>query len=163
MSIVVSDTSPIRALDHLRLLELLETLFGEILIPPAVVIELEKPRLRFARIVVSEVAFLRVVAPADRGMVDDLQMTLDPGEAEAIALAIEVGADTVLLDEAAGRDVARQRGLFPIGILGVLLQAKRQGFLDSIRPLLDRLEVELGFFISRDLRHEVLKTAEEED
>lgn len=162
MSIVVSDTAPIRALDHLRLLDLLETLFGEILIPPAVVTEL-KPRPRFAPIMVSEIAFLRVVAPGDRGAVDQLRRTLDPGEAEAIALAIEVGADTVLLDESAGRAIARQRGLLPIGILGVLLQAKRQGFVDSIRRLLERLEVELGFFISPDLRHEVLKIADEKD
>ncbi len=59
MSIVVSDTSPIRALAHLDHLRLLEGLFGEVLIPPTVVRELEQPRLRFKPVVVSGLSFVR--------------------------------------------------------------------------------------------------------
>jgi len=161
MPVVVSDTSPLRALAHLDRLDLLSALFGEVLIPPSVVAELEQPRSRFAPVAIGALSFVRVQAPSGRTMVDELRQLLGPGEAEAIALAVEVHADAILIDETAGRAVARQRGLLPVGVLGVLLRAKHRRLILAVVPLIDRLQEELGFFISPALRAEILKQAGE--
>jgi predicted nucleic acid-binding protein len=75
---------------------------------------------------------------------------LGDGEREAIALAIEIGADAVLIDERAGRRVAEEAGLKVIGTLGLLLEAKRAGHIRTIRPELDKL-LETSFFLSPQL------------
>lgn len=142
-------------------LQLLHSLFGEVLIPPAVVRELEQPRSRFLPVLVQGLPFIRVQSPTDRKAVEELLDTLGPGEAEAIALAMEIHADAILIDEKAGRAVARQRGLLPLGILGTLVRAKQRGFLGEVKPLLDRLQTELGFFISPSIRTTILRQVSE--
>ena len=94
-------------------------------------------------------------------MVSGLSVFLGPGESEAIALALEVKAEALLIDEAAGRAAALQHGLRPVGALGVLLRAKHKGIIGPIAPLLNRLETELNFFISDPVRREVLHRANE--
>jgi hypothetical protein len=64
-----------------------------------------------------------------------LASSLDPGEPEAIAL--ELNADLILMDERRGRFMARRLGLEVIGVLGVLVRAKRKGHLDELKPVLD--------------------------
>ena len=149
MSIVVSDTSPIRALHQLGLISLLETLFGEVLVPPAVVAELAAPRRAFPSIDVASVACLRVTAPKDQSQVAILRRTLDAGESEAIALALELGAD--LIDEASGRSEARRLGIQPVGVLAVLIRGKKSGAVSAVMPLVDRLRDDFGFFVSTHL------------
>lgn len=74
---------------------------------------------------------------------------LDLGETEAIALAGELHADWLLIDETAGRDEAARQGIQTIGTLGVLREAHRAGLLD-IRVSIDEL-VQLGFRVSPSL------------
>jgi len=105
--------------------------------------------------------FFRIQAPRNRAAVAELQATLGPGEAEALVLAGEVHADAILIDESAGRAAALRRGLTPLGVLGILLRAKQRGLIDSLRPLMDRLQNELGFFVSPELRSAVLEQAGE--
>ncbi len=163
MAVVVSDTSPIRALAHLDLLPVLDALFGKVLIPPVVVRELFNPPDRFVSLVVADFPFLEVCSPADKGLVDRLGQTLDLGEAEAIALACEVQAEALLIDEDAGRGVARRMGLLPLGTVGLLLRAKERGLCGDIGPLLDRLRSELRFFISESLFSKAIRLAGEND
>ena len=70
-------------------------------------------------------------------------------------------ADAVLLDERRGREVAGQLGLRTIGILGLLLQAKSAGLLPAVRPVLDDLQREAGFWITEPLRQQLLSLAGE--
>jgi hypothetical protein len=86
---------------------------------------------------------------------------LDIGEAEAIALAIEMKADIVLLDEIEGRDVAAQLDLPVAGILGILLAAKLKGEIPALRPEIRLLRERGNFFISRRLEAEILAAAGE--
>lgn len=161
MAIIVSDTSPIRALSHLNLLHLLPTIFDEVLIPPAVAEELEHPRRQFATINVQSLRFMRVQAPADVQKVEELRRVLDLAEAEAIALALEVRVTSILIDEADGRRAAADAGLEPVGALGVLLRGKEIGEVNAVAPLLEQLERELKFRVSGSLRREVLRLAGE--
>jgi predicted nucleic acid-binding protein len=160
-SLVVSDTSPVRALNHLGLLHILQDLFTTVLIPPAVRDELLKPTRTCPVIDISRVPFLRVQAPHDAVRVSSFLAHLDPGEAEALVLALEVQAQVLLLDERKARRVAEGLGLTSIGTLGLLLEAKRQGLVPTVHPLLVRLRDELAFFLSDALLHNVLDLAGE--
>jgi predicted nucleic acid-binding protein len=85
-----------------------------------------------------------------------LKQTLDRGEAEAIALSIEVNADWTILDEREGRKVAKSLGLNVTGILGILLRAKQVGELESLQPIIDDLINRAGFRIAPELLTQIL-------
>ncbi|MGM0577132.1 MAG: DUF3368 domain-containing protein [Myxococcota bacterium] len=86
---------------------------------------------------------------------------LDPGETEAIALAVERKADVLLVDERRARRAATRLGQRVLGVLGVLLQAKRRGLVEELRPILHDLTEEAGFRIGPELVARVLKAAGE--
>jgi predicted nucleic acid-binding protein len=163
VSVVISDTSPLRALAHLGLLHLVPAIFDDVLIPPAVLHELENPAGQSAPVQLEALKGVRVVVPVDLNRIRDLReiQGLDLGEAEALALAIQVGALEVLIDEYEGRRIARELGLATVGVLGLLVRAKQSGLLDSITPLIDRLKTEFNFFISEALRSEIIRRASE--
>ena len=159
--IVISDSSPIRALADVDCLEVLATLYGEVYIPPAVLDELENPRSELPPLSIRILTFIHVKGPKNQKAVRDLCATLDAGESEAIVLAIEMGADVLLMDEKIGRAEAKRRGLTVTGVLGVLINAKLNGIVPAVKPLLDRLQTETAFFVSVQLREEVLRQAGE--
>jgi predicted nucleic acid-binding protein len=67
----------------------------------------------------------------------------------------------VLIDELDGREMAMQMGLKPLGVLGVLVRAKKNGLIGLIKPLMDQLQTEIGFFISAKLYAEILRLSGE--
>jgi predicted nucleic acid-binding protein len=86
---------------------------------------------------------------------------LDPGEANAIALAIELQADDLLIDERLGRREALQFGLSIIGILGILIIAKQRNLIPTVRPVMDDLIDRAGFRVSSKLYQQVLNRSNE--
>lgn len=104
--IVVSDTSPITSLVDVGQVELLRTLFGTVIVPPEVSRELERGR-------VGVPGWVEVRELKDRTMVSRFSVEVDLGEAEALALAIELNADRLLIDEQQGRAIAERLGLRP--------------------------------------------------
>lgn len=161
MPSIVSDTSPLRALVGLGRLDLLEAIFQEVIIPPAVLDELNRADSRLPSVTQARLGFVRVMTPTDTAVVLDRWSKLHRGETEALALAVELGADAILMHETEGRNVAQSLGLRPLGVLGILLMAKERGLLPEIAPLVDQLQRNIGFFISRSLRSQVLALAAE--
>ena len=161
--IVVSDTSPIINLAAIGQLDLLQRLYGTILIPQAVYHEIavRGSRQAGAREIETLQWFERYHV-RDVALVKRLEQQLDAGEAEAIALSIERQADLLLLDERRGRMLARQLGVAVTGLLGVLLVAKQRGYLAAVRPALHDLMTKAGFWIGPELFSRVLKDASEE-
>ena len=104
--------------------------------------------------------WLKVQEVENRETVQILLADLDLGEAEVIALAKEVNADNVLLDDLDARRFAKRVGLSAIGTVGILLAARLQGKIPSLREEMDRLQAH-GFRISKILMEEVLKAAGE--
>ncbi len=100
-------------------------------------------------------------AVANRLLVHSLRQDLDAGEAEAIALAIEIEADWLLMDERLGRETAHHFGLRYVGLVGILSAAKQRGDLKALRPHLDRLRDVAGFRVSSALYEQVLRDAGE--
>lgn len=161
---VVSNTSPLSALAVIGRLDILREQFGVIRIPHAVWSELSrlehltgKRTLEQAR----EVGWLEVQTVANRSLVDVLGVTLDAGESEAIAMAVELPAELLIMDESAGRAMARSLNLGIAGTLGVLLKAKRDGKISSLANEMDRLVNEAGFFVTDRVRKSFLAEAGE--
>jgi predicted nucleic acid-binding protein len=160
-AVVVSDTSPIRALKHLGLLDLLPSFYDQVLLPPAVASELAATTSGMPALHASEMPWLVVRAPRDRDQVAALALSLGAGESEAIALAIEVNADALLIDERKGRTQANRVGVKIMGTIGLLLRAKSMGHIDRLSPLLDSLETGIAFRIAVSLRNDALRLAGE--
>jgi predicted nucleic acid-binding protein len=161
VAIIVSDTSPLRALAHLGHLDLLEALYQEIVVPPAVARELLQQTPTLLTVDVSTLAFVRIQMPSASQQVQTFKQTLDAGESEALALAIELRADLVLLDEKRARAAALHHSLSLTGTLGILIEAKRRGMIPAVRPLMEKLLNEIKFFVSQHLRTYVLQVTGE--
>lgn len=152
--IVVSDTSPLTALLTIGRIELLKAIYQEVHIPPAVAAELQRYHRALPQ-------FVHVSPVRDNTRVMALARELDAGEAEAIILAQELQADFLLIDETIGRAAAQRQGVRVIGLLGVLLIAKKRKLITSVREVLDLLRGRAGFFVSRSVQEEVIRLAGE--
>ena len=160
--IVVSDASPLIALAAVGWLRLLHVLYGDVLVPEAVHREVTTANFHAPGAAeVSDAEWIRVQSVQERTLVAALSLELDPGEAEAIALAIESGADLLLIDERRGRAAANRLGIRVVGVLGVLIEAKGRGILPEVRPVLDALAAEAGFRVREALYRRVLEVAGE--
>jgi uncharacterized protein len=153
--IVVSDTSVLINLCRVGRGNLLKALFHEVVIPPEVAEE-------FARLATMVPRFGGLALPD--GIRQQTPSTLihaasglDAGETAALSLALEIRADAILVDERRGHDAAVELGLRTIGILGILLQAKNNGMLPMLRPVLDSLQRDAGFWMSASLREQILR------
>jgi uncharacterized protein len=152
--IVVSDTSPLTALLSIGAADLLPQIFREVVIPEAVRHELLRSHSQLP-------SWLRVEAVRISANVRQYARIVDVGEAEAIELAKELHADRLLIDERKGRRLAMQEGVPVIGLLGVVLLARRSGLIPSARALLQRLQLEAGMYLALDVREAALKTVGE--
>ena len=160
--IVVTDTSVLINLCRVGQSGLLMRLFREVVIPPEVAAEfshLVATVPRFAGLVLPE--GIRQQSPSALLPAVRSAIGLDLGEAAALSLAVEIHADAILVDERRGHEVALQLGLQTIGVLGVLLRAKTAGIIPVVKPLVDSLQRDAGFWISESLREEVLRAAGE--
>jgi uncharacterized protein len=106
--------------------------------------------------------FIRIVAPAKVAEALIGNQKLHAGEIDALSLAVEQKADAVLMDESAGRTAAAGLGLHSIGILGILIQAKKTGWVPVVGPLLEELQSKAGFWIAPSLRQRVLDIVSEQ-
>lgn len=156
----ICNTSPLLYLHRAGALGQLRELFGRVWVPGAVVEELQEGRRRGHDVPDPEdYAWLVVVEP-EAVPSEWLALDLGRGELAAMALALENPTQVVLLDDALARRIAHAAGLEVWGTLRVLLQAKDQGLILSLAPLLDRLQ-DAGMWISAGVRRRVLALAGE--
>jgi len=141
-----------------KYLHLLQKLYGRIIIPKSLFGELQNLGSAYHRELT--VDWIEAKDATDIALLHELSEVLDRGEAEAIVLAIELHADFLLIDEKMGRAVAGKMGLRITGILGTLIEAKKQGYIIAIRPIIDVLVSKVGFR-KKDLIAEVLKLVNE--
>ena len=160
----VSNTSPISNLACIQRLDLLRERFSDVWIPPAVETELGNIPDVAIRTTIDEAkgtGWLKTRPVTNVNLVTLLMVELHHGEAEAIALALEMKADYLLIDEREGRVFARQLGLPLTGVLGVLLRAKKMKRLKAIKPEIEKLRSRARFFVAPGLESFLLKEAGE--
>lgn len=161
--IVVSNTSPFTNLAAIHQIELLHLLYDQIYIPDAVWAELNSEDTQWpGSAEVAAADWIETHTVRNRSLVTVLRRDLDAGESESIALALEIGADMMLMDEKEGRHAAQRVGLHVVGVIGVLLEAKFRGFIEHVRPHLDALRHTAGFYVTDSLYHAALVLASEE-
>lgn len=128
--IVISDTGPLRYLAVLGRAELLPQLFGQILCPAAIISECQHPKAPDALRVLITAQPEWLVIRDPQHVSAELASHLDAGEAAAMALAQELGADLILMDEKKGRLHAKANGLIVAGTLNIWALAAKRGLLD---------------------------------
>jgi predicted nucleic acid-binding protein len=152
--IVVSDTSPLTALLTVGAADILQRLFDEVIIPEAVRDELRRGHPELP-------SWLRVAVVTNHAQARQYAQIVDAGEAEAIELAKELHADQLLIDERKGRKLAVQEGIPVIGLLSVVLLARRKQIVPSARRLIDRLQEEAGMYFAEALKEEAFASVGE--
>ncbi len=152
-TIVVADTGPLIALAKVDRLPLLQVMFGQVYIPPAVHRELfgkSGPEIGRLDAAIGQYIHQREV-PSIPAAVQAVTETLDHGERQAIALAASFGQDALLLiDDRAGRTVSRQLGLRITGVVGLLIRAWQSGLVEEVLALLDEMRHQ-GYWLSDEL------------
>jgi predicted nucleic acid-binding protein len=155
--IVVSNTSLLIGLASIGQLDLLKQPYKEIHIPEAVWHEVVVDGAgQPGADEVNKADWIRRHSVSNRQLVLALEQDLDDGEAEAIALAVELKAGLLITDERFGRNTAKHFGLDFTGVLGVLIEAKRKGLVNEVKRYLDELRIVAGFRISDRLYKKVL-------
>jgi hypothetical protein len=161
--IVIADTTPLINFSIIRELRILKALFAKVIIPEAV----------FKEIIVEGASYpsaAEVQKALDEGWVERkepkrielvklLLANLDEGEAEAIALGVELKASYVLIDETEARKAAQLMGLNCLGSIGCLLAGKGKGIIAAIKPYLDRMRSEARYWVSEELYKAALEQA----
>jgi predicted nucleic acid-binding protein len=156
--LAVSNTSPLSNLAILDRLYLLREQFNSVIIPHAVRLELDRlPHVAARQRLDSAIkeGWLCVTPLSDPVPVD-VAFGLDPGEAEALALALQLNASMVLLDESAARARAHKIHLPHTGVLGVLRHARLTGRIVSLKFEILRLRTDARFFVAPALEKALL-------
>lgn len=157
--VVVSDTTPLITLAEVGAIDLLKALFTQVWIPPAVFSEYQAGILSHAaRPDLTQIGWITIHPTLPDSAVPP---SLDPGEAETISLARQIQVTVLLIDEQRGRAAAKRLGLTVSSSLGVLLDAKGQGYIPLVGPYLDQM-IAQGRHIGSQLRMQILSLAGEE-
>jgi hypothetical protein len=160
--IVISDTSALSNLALVDHLWLLEAIYQTVIIPDVVASELAAAS-NPAILSILQLTWIQTQPLTNSELADQLQQDrgLDAGEANAIALAFELQADDLLIDERLGRQEAIRLGLSIVGILGILLVAKQRSLIRQVQPVMDALINQAGFRVSPQLYQRILALAQE--
>jgi predicted nucleic acid-binding protein len=147
---IVSDTSCLILLEKIGELNLLHKVFGEILITQEIADEygLKLPE------------WISIQNSSNKNYQKILEASVDKGEASAIALAVELVDCLLIIDDLKGRNLAETLGIKITGTLGVILEAKLSGNINSVRPLLAKIK-QTDFHFSPELEKKILAKANE--
>jgi predicted nucleic acid-binding protein len=130
--------------------DLLASLFDRVLIPGAVAAEL----IRYHEAIPTWLEVCEIANPAGAEIWRD---TLDIGESEAIELALEEGADVLLIDERKGRRAAESVSIRCLNLPAVLILAKRRGVIPAVSDVLDSLEERGHFRLAEGVKAHLLR------
>jgi predicted nucleic acid-binding protein len=148
--IIISDTSCLILLDKIEELKLLNNLFGQIIITQEIANEFKKELPHW--FIIQE--------PINKTYQKILEASLDKGEASAIALAIEQTDCLLIMDDYKGRRYAEQLGIKITGTLGIIIDAKQSGHIESVKPILDKIK-KTDFRLTAELEKRTIEKSNE--
>jgi predicted nucleic acid-binding protein len=159
---IIVNTSPLQYLFQLGKIELLHTIYGDILVPFNVKEEIDAGRILQINLPnIENYSWMKIVKSSNIGLIS-FPSILGKGEKEGIAVTLERPGSTFILDDMNARKFATVLGIKITGTLGILLKAKEQKYLSSIRPYLDKM-IELGFRIHPNTYQSMLELANEKE
>jgi uncharacterized protein len=158
---VVCNTTPLINFAAINRLDILQAMFGQVIIPQAVYNETTGSSLPGSQSVLEAIASGWLQVCTVYAIVPEILAELDDGEREAIALALEISEQRILLDEREARQVAQRLGLQVIGTLGILLLAKDNRIIPQVQPLLDGMMNMAQYWVAATLYQQVLRQAGE--
>lgn len=147
---IISDTSCLIILTNIGELELLHKLYGNITTTLDIATEYGETLPEW----------IEIVNPADASKQQLLELQIDKGESSAIALALETPHSTIILDDYKARKIAGQLGLTYTGTIGIIVKAKLQGLIPSIKTILTKIK-KTDFRLSIEVELQALKQAGE--
>lgn len=147
---IISDTSCFIILSKIEELDLLKSVYGQIITTSDIVEEFGEKLPDW--VIVQNVA--------DKSRQRILELQIDRGESSAIALALEIQNSTLILDDFKARKIAQQLGISFTGTIGVIIKAKLNRIIPSIKPYLEKIK-ETNFRISAEIELQALKEAKE--
>ena len=148
--IIISDTTCFIVLTNIGEFDLLHKVYGSIFTTVDIAIEFGEPLPEW--VIIEKVT--------DKYRQQLLEMQIDQGESSAIALALEMPDSTVILDDYRARKIAEQLGVNYTGTIGVIIKAKINGAIPSIKPILAKIK-ETDFRLSMDIERQALLAAGE--
>lgn len=158
--LVIANTSPLLYLHLARHLDLLQTLYGAIVIPPAVQTELEAgARAKLGVPDIATLPWVEVKTVQSRVLIPAI-VDLGAGEAEVIALGLEHPGSLLILDDLLARRVAALNRLTYTGTIGIVIKAKEAGYLQAVKPVINDLRG-AGLWLSNELVAMILAQAGE--
>jgi predicted nucleic acid-binding protein len=149
--IIISDTSCLILLEKIGALHFLHYLFGQVIITKEIAEEfsLELPD------------WFKIEQPKNKIYQKILEASLDKGEASAIAFAIEQNDCLLIIDDLKGRKYAEQLGITITGTLGIIVLAKQNGLIISVKPLLEKIKT-TNFRLNFELEQDILQKVGEQ-
>lgn len=147
---ILSDASCLILLEKIGELDLLQTVFGKIIITQAIADEygLILPK------------WISIQNPLDQNYQKILETSVDKGEASAIALAVEIIDCLLIIDDLKGRNLAESLGIKITGTFGIIIEAKLSGKISSVKPYLAKIS-QTNFRFSEKLEKLILAKAKE--
>ena len=159
---VIVNTTPLVALCHVGQLDILKKVYGEIMIPQAVYRELsEKKESKCKKQVDASLDWIHVEKIENQMAKSMFKTQLHDGEVEVMILAKEKNADIVIIDDANAKKHAKYLKLPVTGTLGVLIKAKRQGYISELKPIIQGM-IDKYIYISEKLMRLCLEQVNEE-
>lgn len=146
--VIISDTSCLILLDKIGELKLLNKLFGQIIVTQEIANEFKNELPDW----------FTIEEPINKTYQKILEASLDKGEASAIAFAMEQADCLLIIDDYKGRRYAEQLGIKITGTLGIIIDAKLSGHIESVRPILDKIK-ETDFRLTEELEKRTIEKA----
>lgn len=143
--VVISDTSCLILLSKIEMISLLEKMYGKVYVTDIVASEYGEPLPEFI-----EIRKLK-----DNSYFSILEQEMDAGEASSIALGLEMPGSLIILDDKKARKMALKLNIPHTGIIGILVQAKKLGKIEKVKPYLEQLK-KSGMWVSSELYFEIL-------
>ncbi len=160
---IICNATPLINFASINRLDILKSLFVEMVIPQAVYSETVESGFPSSETIVKgiEAGWLKVKSVPE--MPDSIPLELDAGEREVIALALTEQKTRVVLDEKRARKVAQSLDLNVIGTLGILILAKQNQIIPKVKPLLDSMITEAQYWVNQSLYDNVLQAVSEDE
>lgn len=159
---VVVNATPLINFASINRLDILQSLFSEIVVPFHVWDEVVTNGSKYETSKIIKLAkFVKVRKADDELLYKTLLVDINRGEAEAIVLALEINAELIILDEKEARNFAEYYGLNFTGTVGCLLKAKQKGIIENLKPVLDDIMLKGNFWLSDAVYNRAIEFAKE--